>query len=1314
MDEVEDKNNILPSAVGDINMPSSIIPVDMDFEFIPKNPFMMQAEIPALGESKLLSGNVEKSGFLETAGAELKEWNYTYQALDAGNNLLNSPLEDIPEAGWTPKSNQEMFLNVREQYYNYMLGATGPKEQARRLGIVMAEQKQDDILANGGMLAKVLGGLAGIITDPISYIPIVGWVKYAKLAPTAIKSAQRALPGIATAAVLQSGAKQADKANGNLTDFFTEAFVNTVAGTVLFGGIGAAAVTLEKMELMNLTKYAKNYMDGIDFKLNVNAKGIIDGFKAVDVDGSLSAAKVSFAQDLADSAFAKSGVFKIPYVGEAVTRFLTLPILGTPLPKLLTSSIDAFNAAFDRILDHTLITKGNLEGRASPIKFETLMKQTFSSMRALSVQIDALHLERNGLDITNRPLGGLANLGLGLKNKTLEVLGKDLEKSDYISKEDFYIEIENVLYSKDASPHSSVNKAAEMYREKMDETYKAYREAYNLPEDWMPPRTAAGYLMRVYDTAFMNTNEKPWIKTISNYLQEADQIIESRMAPIRELEAGYKEAKEAHLALVKTGNATAEEVGNSVRALEARERRLRKERETLQDELRSNPDHNLHVDDWTAFSAKEAKQLKALLKPKAEAEKLVEAKQSEISDLNTAIFRTESKAAKSRDQIKAKAQSDEVQKMRADLKKQQDELKALKDKVFEQEDILQEKAINGEIDSRFFTREPGEFTVKFKDPENRLKFRDTYETHAQREAHAKAYYDTILNQTAEETIAQVMGKMHGNKAENHIKQRTLLIPDEVLYKGNFMSRDLPAKVNNYVNYLSRRTHLKTVFNDVTVEGGLDHIVMEATRQYDRLRQPLNDRKDALVAKLADANPTEKKAIEKQIKSIDKELVAKRKEFERGKSNLNHIYEKMMGIRKMSRGARQAQSAIMSLTAMANLPFVPFTMINDLSANGLQHGVWPFIRDGVYPIIESLGGILKTKDSEAFRKTAPSIHLALQDILNGYADKNWSMYTEPYLNLGKWVGGLEKVAHSSSNFTLTTYFDNGLQRIAGSISQSEFMRILHAYKAGTMTKKEGLYLLKYGIDPKIWADRMLETFAKDGGGKTKLGGYQSNFWNWQDLEASNHFSRAVYRAVQSTTIQRGLADSPFWADNAILSIVHGFSGWMYASVNRYVIPSLQQPDAQKLVGVLFMLGTGSLVSPLRRMARGEQAIPDNMTDKQRLWETIQDSGYMSYFTTIMADANLLSGGNLLGDLKNDKYKDRTRAGLLGPAWGTGNRMADIISAIASNEWNENDAKKAARMLPYANASWTWWMSKSLIEGLHLPKTRAQARALKQIN
>ena len=1291
-----------------------VVPLDMNFEFTPNNPYSLTIDTKSLGQSQIIPNKGYQPTYFETVGAELREFNASATFLQAADNKLSdpSPFEDIPPPNWNPKSDPAKYLDIDPKYYPYLFDAKGPKALDYRIQRAREEQKHDETLANGSFTARVLGGLAGIATDPVSYIPIVGWAKYAKFAPTIFKTAARALPGVASTAIIQSAAKQVDLINGNMEDFLVDSAVNTVFGVALFGGLGAAGLSVEKMNLWNLRKFANAEIDGAGFKMAVDEEGRITGFQAFDkTGGNLSAAKVTYYQDLANSQFEKSGVFKVPYLGEGLYRFLTMPVLGTPLPKLLNSKYANLRGFVDRAVDHNIITKALANGETSPVKFTTLMNQTFAGLRALDAQMVSLHLERNGLDIKNRAAQGIVGAGLNVRQKGLEALGRDLDKSEYISKNDFYSEIEDVLIRKQPSNHATVNEAAAMMRKTIDDTYRQYRKAYNLPEDWMPPDALEGYLMRVYDTPYMNVNEAEWINSISGWLQKSDELITSRMKPIKDLENQIALQKNNHEELIRKTDVTKDEIKSSLKQLEAHKINKAALEEALQDELKTNKDLHYHIEDYTALSASEVKELKALTKRVDIAQKEIDAQKKFIRDMKERISKSKSTAMKGKTPETSKKHLRRSDIGELSLDKEEVKLKELEDEKLEEELKIQQAIAEGKVNPRLYYKPKDTQVYVLKDSKETLKFREVYATHRDREVHAKSAYDTIMNQTNEHTISQVLGKLSGNEKENHLKSRTLLIPDSVLYENKFMSPDLMAKVANYVNALSRRTHLKNVFKDVTVDHGIEDIIQGLNDEYAGFKAPLLKEKALLKSKLETAESEElKKELQTKITKVEKQISRETKEFDKAKKSMNHIYEKMMGIKKIDSGARKIQSAIMSFTAMASLGLLPVTMINDLSVNCLQHGIWPFIRDGVYPVVHSLFGLLKTQDSEALRKTAPSIDLALQDVMTGYADKNWGMYTEPYANLGKWVGGLEKMAHFSSNASLTTYFDNGLQRIAGSIVQSEFMRILHAFKAGTMTEKESLYLRKYGIDPKLWADRMIAAFKADGGGKTAIGGYKANFWHWQDMEAANAFSTAVFRGVESTTIKRGLADSPFWADNVIGSIIHGFSGWMYASVNRYLIPTMQAPDLQKLMGVMFMLGTGYLVSPLRRLAKGDEPFPENQTDAQRLYETVQDSGFFSYFMTVLSDANLLTGDRLLGDLKNDKYRDRSRIGLLGPSVGKINQLFDVITAISSNQMNQADAKKMFRMIPIMNASWASAMSAQLAEHMFKAKNRTEAKAM----
>src|SRR5258706_73342 len=119
--------------------------------------------------------------------------------------------------------------------------------------------------------------------------------------------------------------------------------------------------------------------------------------------------------------------------------------------------------------------------------------------------------------------------------------------------------------------------------------------------------------------------------------------------------------------------------------------------------------------------------------------------------------------------------------------------------------------------------------------------------------------------------------------------------------------------------------------------------------------------------------------------------------------MKYLYEdRMMGLNKRNDYNEMIRRTWMSLTSAANLHNLPATQITDLGFIGFQHGIWPFVRDGIYPLIDSMGGMLKSKDSEALRKMAPHLDLGLNDTGNNYANRNWHSELQPTVNMGRIV------------------------------------------------------------------------------------------------------------------------------------------------------------------------------------------------------------------------------------------------------------------------------------------------------------------------
>lgn len=1272
------EDRIIPSEVGDIHIPDKGLPntVDTSFEFTPQNPFTVP--VPPK-EDKTSDDDLvgypgfpvepEKSGFFKTALSEFQETSTNYRL----THILSEPTKANQEAqylypgnindkfynpapdGWSPKQEIEKQTNLDPKFIPYLLRAKTPDDFNYMLDSINTEADRENTLQNGSTLAKILGGVIGL--SPIGsiedFIPLVPLVTKAKVASGFFEGAIKNIPGIAAASAIHEGAYQIDQVQSNLSNFLKDTFIDLALGTVLFGSLGAAKTLVNISELNRLKTFSRESLDGIGFNFKVDKEGNLKGFQAVDTtSGSLSAAKVTKAQEMADAAFYKGGLFKIPYVGKSALALISGNIpglkyfVGSPIVRVLTSKYKAANAFGNSAFDHYITTEGDVKGYTKSPTFESKVKQTRALLTSLKAQTDALHAERNGYKLTARPIISIQNAWSSIKQKGIEELSRQSKSTDWVSKNEFMDEIQHVMTTGEPSEHAAVNTAASIYRKIKTDTAKDYLKAYNLPEDYF--RNMDSYVSRVYDTNYMNENEvgpNGWVPIISKYLSDSDSMIEQRMRPINQLKEQIKISEGESKVKLKND--------------------LKYETEKLQNELRSNPDYDYHVEDIFSLSADESRELKNILKP-----------------LN-----------------KLKIKVEEQEKILSKLKKGDDriyyeeKLNELKRQIEDENHNLYDKARTNQINPRLYNP----LTFEFRDPSDRLKFREPFKSHAERELHAKSAYDSIMNMHPEDVISDIFGKITGNAQANPLKKRTLMVPDKILYDNHFMTKDLYSKTSNYVNFLSKRTHLKTSFSNVTVNGDFEELAESLKNEYESYKAPLN--------KIIETSK-DTKEISKAKKAIKKES----KEFNDIKKDMKNLFQtRMMGINKKEDFDLMARRTLMSLSAAANLHNLPATQITDVGWAGFQHGLWPFVRDGIYPIIQSLGGILKTNDSEALRKMAPHIHLGMQDVLNNYADRNWHSELQPYVNMGKFVSGVEKVAHFSALTDLSPYIDNGIQRMNGSIIQSQFMNLLHKQLEGDLSNKESLYLRKYGIDSKEWAERMVNAYKESGGFKTKLGGYMSKSWQWQDLEAAKVFNDSVFRGIQNTLIWKGIADSPFFADNIIGMFFHTFTGWAYASVNRYMIPAMQHPDAELLVKMLWMAGIGSLVSPIRRISRGEDPVPEDMTDEQRSYEAWSDSGLFSTTMNVLNMANFLSNDKLLGDLKSDKYKNRVKSGIFGVSdvvSSTISRIGDVLG-MATSGLNQKDLKTAANMLPIVGAMYMHYISAKLIDNSNLPRNKRSA-------
>ena len=172
----------------------------------------------------------------------------------------------------------------------------------------------------------------------------------------------------------------------------------------------------------------------------------------------------------------------------------------------------------------------------------------------------------------------------------------------------------------------------------------------------------------------------------------------------------------------------------------------------------------------------------------------------------------------------------------------------------------------------------------------------------------------------------------------------------------------------------------------------------------------------------------------------------------------------------------------------------------------------------------------------------------------------------------------------------------------------------------------------------------------------------------------------------------------------------FKGFLFASITRFTLPLLQNPDIEKILGTMLMLTAGALIQPMRRLARGDEPF---IEDDKWWMMALEDSNVFSFITPEIEGLNILLDDKILAN-RNDRWKNRTVAGtLMGPNAGLGMDLLNLMRHSLSGEWSQQDIQRVARSIPMANPFWARRMWKQIQESSGLPETDKEAEAAHEL-
>jgi hypothetical protein len=183
-------------------------------------------------------------------------------------------------------------------------------------------------------------------------------------------------------------------------------------------------------------------------------------------------------------------------------------------------------------------------------------------------------------------------------------------------------------------------------------------------------------------------------------------------------------------------------------------------------------------------------------------------------------------------------------------------------------------------------------------------------------------------------------------------------------------------------------------------------------------------------------------------------------------------------------------------------------------------------------------------------------------------------------------------------------------------------------------------------------------------------------------------------------------------NPIAGLPFQFFGYMYAAFNNFTVPLVQNPSANKLLGVGMMIGLSSLVEPMRAWGRGEEFEADDPKAlDQWFMQGYIDSGVGGYPIEFIEMLDSILNIPFLDRYRHDKFARREWTGILGGPFGSyGTKVAQVLRMFADGKFNEKDVMAIKNLLPIP-IPLTIFGNKLVTEGIKgffdLPETREDA-------
>jgi hypothetical protein len=452
-----------------------------------------------------------------------------------------------------------------------------------------------------------------------------------------------------------------------------------------------------------------------------------------------------------------------------------------------------------------------------------------------------------------------------------------------------------------------------------------------------------------------------------------------------------------------------------------------------------------------------------------------------------------------------------------------------------------------------------------------------------------------------------------------------------------------------------------------------------------LTDTFTDAKSLPVKEIRDEYAKMMALVEDQPKKLNKLLKREEKDI----NDLLSVRDRLLGTYGMTANPtswmHRVPKMIKQINVLRMLGSAGIAAIPDVARLVGIKGFTFVFKDAIIPLARLASSSEGRAYFTKYKKELRAFNIGTELLMNSARERGLNGLTEDFAKNSKFERGLDMLSSKFMKHTLVPYWNTTFKTLAAMLIQNNVHGAVLKAVSGKIKPKDTAKLAELGISPSM--AKIIDAQIKKHGENFK-GLVLPNVADWdaEYAELGDIYASAISKEANRVIVTPGASTSPLWMSRGGLSLLGQFKSFAMASVQKTMIPMLQDRDFKTAQAATAMVGLGVLSSYLKAAVAGREVSDD---PKQLLVEGVDRSG----LTAWLFDANNMieaSSGNrfglskILGTEPMARYAQRGRIeSVLGPTGKLAGDVTAVAGDLLSGDIRKSTTSKVRQMMPYQN-------------------------------